>query len=217
MRGDSTGTSARQPYPIFPGMEVAEAKDELRREIRARRASRPPRLRAQASVAFADVLETVPAVLEAKVVATYASRPTEPSTSELLERLAARGARILLPVLGAGLARDWAEYTGHGDLRERAPGRPPEPGGPTLGPEAILEADVVVAPALAVDTRGVRLGQGGGWYDRTLKQARSGVPVVAMVFPEEIYDAVERPLPVENHDMPVHVVVTPERWQDLPA
>lgn len=217
MRGDSTGTSARQPYPILPGMEVAEAKEELRRQIRARRASRPPRLRAQASVAFADVLETVPAVLEADVVATYVSRPTEPSTSELLERLAARGARILLPVLGAGLARDWAEYAGQDDLRERAPGRPPEPGGPPLGSEAIAEADVIVAPALAVDTRGVRLGQGGGWYDRSLKQARLDVPVVAMVFPEEIYDADERPLPFEEHDMPVHVVATPERWQDLPA
>jgi 5-formyltetrahydrofolate cyclo-ligase len=217
MRGDSTGISARQPYPIFPGMEATEAKEELRREIRARRAARRPRHRAEASVAFADVLETVPAVRDAQVVATYASRPTEPSTCELLERLAARGARILLPVLGAGLARDWAEYTGHDDLRERAPGRPPEPGGPTLGPDAIAEADVVVAPALAVDTRGMRLGQGGGWYDRSLKRARPGVPVVAMVFPEEIYDAAERPLPVEEHDMPVHVVATPEGWQALPA
>jgi 5-formyltetrahydrofolate cyclo-ligase len=198
-------------------MEVTEAKEELRREIRARRTTRPPRLRSQASLALADVLETVPAVRDAEVVATYASRPTEPSTSELLERLASRGARILLPVLGAGLARDWAEYAGHEDLRERAPGRPPEPGGPTLGSDAIAEADVVVAPALAVDTRGVRLGQGGGWYDRSLKRARPGVPVVAMVFPEEVYDGGERPLPVEDHDMPVHVVATPEGWQTLPA
>jgi 5-formyltetrahydrofolate cyclo-ligase len=198
-------------------MELAEAKEELRREIRARRASRPPRLRAEASIAFADVVESVPAVREATVVATYVSRPTEPGTWELLDRLAARGVRVLLPVLGAGLARDWAEYAGHDDLLERAPGRPPEPGGPTLGPDAIAAADVIVAPALAVDTRGARLGQGGGWYDRSLKQARQGVTVVAMVFPEEIYDADERPLPVEDHDMPVHVAVTPERWQDLPA
>jgi 5-formyltetrahydrofolate cyclo-ligase len=198
-------------------MELAEAKEELRREIRARRASRPPRLRAQASLAFADMVESVPAVREATVVATYVSRPTEPGTWELLDRLAARGVRVLLPVLGAALARDWAEYAGQDDLLERAPGRPPEPGGPTLGPDAIAEADVVVAPALAVDTRGARLGQGGGWYDRSLKQARQGVTVVAMVFPEEIYDADERPLPVEDHDMPVHVAVTPERWQDLPA
>jgi 5-formyltetrahydrofolate cyclo-ligase len=198
-------------------MEVAEAKEELRREIRARRATRPPRLRAEASLALAEVLGTVPAVRDAEVIATYASRPTEPSTSALLEQLAARGARILLPVLGAGLARDWAEYTGEADLRERAPGRPPEPGGPTLGSDAIAEADVVVAPALAVDTRGVRLGQGGGWYDRSLKRARPGVPVVVMVFPEEVYDGSERPLPVEDHDMPVHVVATPEGWQALPA
>jgi len=120
-------------------------------------------------------------------------------------------------VLGAGLARDWAEYAGHDDLRERAPGRPPEPSGPALGPGVIAQADVIVAPALAVDTRGMRLGQGGGWYDRSLKQARDGVTVVAMVFPEELYDAEHRPLPVEDHDMPVHIVATPESWRTLPA
>ena len=37
-----------------------------------------------------------------------------------------------------------------------------------LGTDAIKLADVVLAPAIAVDTRGVRLGQGGGWYDRAI-------------------------------------------------
>lgn len=217
MRGESTGSTARQPYPLIAGMDSAEAKEELRRAIRAQRAARTARQRAAAASAFADVVMTVPAVRDAQVVATYASRPAEPGTGELLDRLADRGARVLLPVLGAGLARDWAEYAGQEDLRERAPGRPPEPGGPTLGPDAIVQADVVVAPALAVDTRGMRLGQGGGWYDRSLKQARGGVPVVAMVFPEELYDADYRPLPVEDHDMPVHVVATPDGWRPLPA
>ena len=92
-------------------------------------------------------------------------------------------------MLGSGLQRDWAEYAGVDDLRERAPGRPPEPGGPTLGAAALAEADVVIAPALAVDTTGARLGQGGGWYDRALEHIRPGVPVIALVFPEELYDA----------------------------
>ncbi|MEU2202435.1 5-formyltetrahydrofolate cyclo-ligase [Isoptericola sp. NPDC019482] len=216
MHGDRNGSRAHQPYPVVAGMEAADAKEELRRAIRAHRAERSPRLRDEAAHAFAEVLATVPAVRDAKVVATYVSRPTEPGTHVLLEQLAARGARVLLPVLGAGLARDWAEYAGPDDLLERAPGRPPEPSGPTLGAEAITEADVVVAPALAVDDRGVRLGQGGGWYDRLLKIRRPGVPVVALVFPEELYDATTHPLPAEGHDVPVHAVVTPDGWRELP-
>ncbi|PZR54201.1 5-formyltetrahydrofolate cyclo-ligase [Xylanimonas oleitrophica] len=215
MRGDPNGSSTHQPYPLITGMETADAKDELRRAIRAQRAARTSRQRAEAAVAFADVLETVPAVRDAVCVATYAARTTEPGTGVLLERLAARGARVLLPVLGAGLARDWAEYTGPDELRERAPGRPPEPPGPALGAHAVAEADVVIAPALAVDSRGVRLGQGGGWYDRVLELKRDGVTVVAMVFPEEVYDAAERPLPSEEHDIPVDAVATPEGWHTL--
>ncbi|MFC8597889.1 5-formyltetrahydrofolate cyclo-ligase [Isoptericola sp. NPDC057191] len=217
MHGDRKGTRAHRPYPVVAGMEVADAKEELRRAIRAHRAERSPRLRDEAAKALADVLATVPAVRDADVVATYVSRPTEPGTHVLLEQLAARGTRVLLPVLGAGLARDWAWYAGPDDLLERAPGRPPEPSGPALGAEAITKADVVVAPALAVDDRGVRLGQGGGWYDRLLKMRRPGVPVVALVFPEEVYDSAEQPLPAAEHDVPVHVVVTPEGWQELPA
>ena len=117
-----------------------------------------------------------------------------------------------MPVLGSGLQRDWAEYAGADDLRERAPGRPPEPGGPTLGAAALADADVVIAPALAVDTTGARLGQGGGWYDRALEHIRPGVPVVALVFPEELYDAETRPLPRERHDRPVDAVATPPGW-----
>ncbi|WP_342770094.1 5-formyltetrahydrofolate cyclo-ligase [Xylanimonas allomyrinae] len=96
-------------------------------------------------------------------------------------------------------------------------GAPPEPGGPALGASAIATADVVVAPALAVDTRGRRLGQGGGWYDRVLRLVPEGVSVVAMVFADEVYDAEERPLPTEPHDVRVHAVATPQWWRPLTA
>jgi 5-formyltetrahydrofolate cyclo-ligase len=97
----------------------------------------------------------------------------------------------------------------------RAPGRPAEPSGPTLGGDAIKLADAIVAPALAVDTTGARLGQGGGWYDRVLVHARPGVPVIAMVYPDEVYDATTRPLPCEDHDKPADIVSTPVGWQWL--
>ncbi|MCB7136980.1 5-formyltetrahydrofolate cyclo-ligase [Cellulosimicrobium marinum] len=205
-----------QPYPLHGSIEAEDAKEILRKAIRTNRQTRSERLRKEAAAAIADVVETIPEVAAATCVASYAARPAEPGTLDLLERLAGRGVRILLPVLGAGLQRDWAEYAGPEDLQVRAPGRPPEPGSDPLGPEAIGLADVVVAPALAVDTRAVRLGQGGGWYDRALEHARPDAKVVAVVFPEEVYDAADRPLPREAHDRPVDAVATPNGWRWLP-
>lgn len=211
-------STAAQPYPrASEGSTVAERKDELRALLRTARQARSPRRRAEAADALVDVVETIPALADARCVAVYSARPTEPDTGPLLDALAARGVEVLLPVLGAGLQRDWARYAGRHDLLQRAPGRPPEPSTPPLGPDAVAEADVIVAPALAVDTAGTRLGQGGGWYDRALTHARPGCPVVALVFAEELYDAAERPLPREPHDRTVDLVATPERWLRLGA
>ncbi len=220
-------STAAQPYPLpsggthgrvrEDGEQAEHAKEALRKAIRAARAARSERRRHEAAVAFADVLTAFPPVRAAGCVAVYASRPGEPDTGPLLERLAARGARVLMPVLGSGLQRDWALYGGADDLRQRAPGRPPEPGTPHLGPTALAEAEVVIAPALAVDTSGARLGQGGGWYDRALEHATPGRPVIAMVYEEEIYDVGMRPLPRETHDRLVDAVATPDGWRWLRA
>ena len=200
-----------QPYP-----HVSEDfKESLRSSIREARKLRSPRQRSEAGAALAHVIETIPEVASARCVSIYAARATEPDTTALLDHLAARGVRVLLPVLGTGLQRDWAEYAGSDDLLQRAPGRPPEPGTPTLGAAAIADADAVVAPALAIDSNGTRLGQGGGWYDRVLDHLRPGVRVIGVVFPEELYDAATQPLPREAHDRSVDAVATPQGWHVL--
>jgi len=187
----------------------AEEKERLRRQVRARRAHRSPRRRTEEALRLAEVVLTIPEVTAARCVSVYASRPTEPGTGPLIEALAARGVRLLLPVLGSGLQRDWAEYAGADDLRERAPGRPPEPSGAPLGSAGLADADVVLVPALAVDANGGRLGQGGGWYDRVLAHVRPGAPVIALVHEDEVVDEVPR----EEHDAPVTGVATPEGWR----
>ena len=109
--------------------------------------------------------------------------------------------RVLLPVLLEDADLDWAEYPA-----PLAPARFGllEPAGPRLGPDAVSTAELVLAPALAVDRAGRRLGQGGGSYDRALIRARA--PVVAVLYDEEVLDAV----PVEPHDRLVGGVLTPQ-------
>jgi 5-formyltetrahydrofolate cyclo-ligase len=69
----------------------------------------------------------------------------------------------------------------------------------------VLDADLLVVPALAVDGRGWRLGRGGGSYDRVLARVAGVVPALAVVDDAEVLPSV----PVEPHDRPVQGYVTP--------
>ena len=89
-------------------------------------------------------------------------------------------------------------------------GRPPaQPDGEVLGAESLKNADLIVIPALAASADGTRLGQGGGWYDRALTHRSPGVPVVAVIFDDEVLEA--GIIPAEPHDVPVDAIVTPTR------
>jgi len=188
---------------------IEEAKILLREKIRETRAKRSVKRREEAATAIATNLLSLPEVQAARCVSIYSSQPTEPGTLPSIKALVERDVKVLLPVLGDGLQRCWGEYHGADDLTQRAPGRPPEPSGEALPPNALEEADVVVTPALAVDPTGFRVGQGGGWYDRALASARSDALLVAIAFADEVRDE-GAPVPRADHDVPVHAVVTPE-------
>ncbi len=194
--------------PSTTGLELEDAKLAVREAVRAYRASRSPRQREEAAARFADHGRQT--VSGARCVAAYVSAPAEPDTSTLLDTLRDDGVRVLLPVLGPGLARCWGEYSSREELAQRAPGRPLEPAGEVFPPEVLAEAEAVIAPALAIDARGVRLGQGGGWYDRALLHRRPGTPVFAMVHEAEL--VTDGLLPRAAHDVPVDGVITEERW-----
>jgi 5-formyltetrahydrofolate cyclo-ligase len=185
---------------------VARDKHALRAAARAGRSGRTSDQLAAAGAALAARVEALPAVRDADVVSAYLSAGSEPPTAPLLERWRARGLPVLLPVVLDDLDLDWALDDGR-----RRPGalrRIEEPAGARLGREAIARADVLVVPALAVDTGGHRLGQGGGSFDRALTRARPDALVVALLHDDEVPAG---SLPVEPHDRPVDVVVTPAR------
>lgn len=149
----------------------------------------------------------LPELSGARTVAAYVSVGSEPGTRVLLDALRARGVRVLLPVLLADNDLDWAPYEGAGRLVRAGRGLL-EPDGGRLGPEAVLEADVVLLPGLAADGRGMRLGRGGGSYDRVLARlAAAGAhpALVVLLYDDEVVAQV----PEEPHDHPVDVVVTP--------
>ena len=171
-------------------------KAVLRRELLARRAALDETALAAAGGALAAAL--APVLAGAERVAAYLSLGTEPPTGPLLEALTGRP--VLLPVLRPDRDLDWALWEGRAEPGPHGTSAPP---GARLGVDAVAACDVVVVPALAVDERGVRLGRGGGSYDRALARAR-GV-VVALLHDGEL---VER-LPEDPHDVRVDAAATP--------
>ncbi|TXJ73895.1 5-formyltetrahydrofolate cyclo-ligase [Streptomyces lavendulae] len=186
-------------------------KRTLRRSLLAMRNGLPEDDVRESGRALAARALELPELAGARTVAAYVSVGAEPGTGALLDALRARGARVLLPALLADNDLDWGEYTGPGSLREVRHGSKMallEPSGPRLGPDAVTGADVVLLPGLAVDTRGMRLGRGGGSYDRVLarlERAGARPPLVVLLYDTEVVARV----PAEAHDRPVHAVVTP--------
>lgn len=174
----------------------ARSKGETRRLLRARRreivATRD--LVADGAAIAAQLEASPPAGWSGTTpgtVLSYESLPHEPSTVAVNDALRARGHRVLVPITLADMQLDWC------DLDD--PGRTP------FGIDAPTGADLVLAPGLAVDRDGTRLGQGGGCYDRVLPMLAPHVPVVVLLHPGELADEA---LPREPHDVPVGWVLS---------
>jgi 5-formyltetrahydrofolate cyclo-ligase len=194
--------------------EVTTVKAAFRDRIRTHRRLRTVAERAAESHALVETALELPEIQAARCVALYAATATEPQTGPLRQALRRLGIGVVLPVVRPdGL--DWARDTGQLAAGSGRGGR--EPVGPRLGPRGVLAADVVLVPALAVDTLGTRLGQGGGYYDATLPQLDPGVPIIAVVHDDEVLDASVEPLPCEPHDVPVDGALTPLRRLRLPG
>jgi 5-formyltetrahydrofolate cyclo-ligase len=149
------------------------------------------------------VRHAVELAASARRVAAYAPLPYEPGGPALVPSLAAAVGELLLPVVLPDRDLDWARYDGAlspGSVLGNA-----EPTGPLLGPAALEGADLVFVPAVAVSLAGVRLGRGGGSYDRALARVSPGTPIVALLYEGELREV----LPSDPHDRPVTAVLTP--------
>ncbi|WP_030576366.1 5-formyltetrahydrofolate cyclo-ligase [Streptomyces anulatus] len=186
---------------------MASAKSSLRRELLAARALLTKEDAVRAATVLAEAALHLPELADARTVAAYVSVGREPGTRALLEALRGRGVRVLLPVLLTDNDLDWAVYEGPEHLLPAGRGLL-EPDGPPLGPAAVLDADTVLLPGLAVDGAGMRLGRGGGSYDRVLARltaAGAHPSLVVLLYDDEVVARV----PSEPHDHPVDAVVTP--------
>ena len=161
------------------------------RALRKRLAEADPTAAARAA-AHADRLPP------GAVVALYRAMGSELDTDALALALARAGRRLCLPVV---LQRDAPMI-----FRAWSPGEPLEldvAGCPAPLPLAeVLEPDVIVTPLLAFDAAGGRLGQGGGYYDRTFAARPDAIRIGFA------YAGQQAPrLDLEDHDIRLHGVL----------
>ncbi|MFF7249641.1 5-formyltetrahydrofolate cyclo-ligase [Embleya sp. NPDC008237] len=185
--------------------DILNDKATLRSQLMHSRSHTGSDRRVAASRALRDALLALPEVAAAATVAAYVPVGSEPGGRDLAEDLAAGSTRrVLLPVLLPDNDLDWALYEGPASLVPAGRGLR-EPIGPRLGVEGVCTADVLVVPGLAVDRRGLRLGRGGGSYDRALARVPASAVTVVLLYDDEVLDRV----PAEPHDVPVDIAVTP--------
>ncbi|WP_234412057.1 5-formyltetrahydrofolate cyclo-ligase [Nocardioides sediminis] len=186
-----------------PSTDPGERKRALRRRLLEGRRTRPAAELEAAAAAIAGHALAWDPVRRARTVAAYVSVGPEPGTGPLVDGLRAAGIRVLVPVVLPDLDLDWAVHDGPGSLATARLGLQ-EPVGERLGREAVLEADVLLVPGLAVSPVGDRLGRGGGCYDRALARA-AGRPTAVLLHDAEVGIDV----PTEPHDRPVTHAITP--------
>lgn len=183
-----------------------EPKAALRARMRKRRREQDPRLAAYKSKAIASRLLDMDELKNAGCIALYAATPDEVATEAIAAELFAHGADLLFPaVRGEGAeffrVKKWSELSIEGayGIREPDPVR--------CKAAEISEADVILAPGVAFDLFGSRIGYGGGYYDRLLAMKRAEAIVIAPAFEFQVVRALES----EDHDIRVDAVVTEER------
>ena len=201
----------------------AEKQDRRGRLLEARRRIDPAQCldagRRLADLLAGQVLAKLghPRGDQSLTVAAFSSIRGEIAMDPSLDLLVGRGYQVLIPMLGTGVQVGWGRLQSKQDLNgmKRIPGwRPDEPDMSALPAQALNQADLILVPALAIDHAGIRLGRGGGWYDRALALRAEQTSVVGICWPGEF---VEDPLPHLDHDLPVDAVLTPEGFTPTAA
>jgi 5-formyltetrahydrofolate cyclo-ligase len=161
-------------------------------------------LAAEAPDAAAEAAMRLPIDLlpPCEVFSGYVAIGAEMDPRPLMLRLAEAGAAAALPV---ALKRDGAlafrAWTPDMTLERDAFGIP----SPPASAEAMTPS-LVIAPLLAFDRRGGRLGQGAGHYDRTLANLRAAQPlfVLGLAYAGQEVDEI----PMEPHDQRLDAILT---------
>lgn len=195
-----------------PDADIALQKQALRSALRQARSAHVRQHRGEALQREHEALARhAPELLaltglaagQTPVIASFKAKGSEIDPTALEQALRQLGARLVWPgVEGEGLQFRTDEgsppfVTGAHDLLEPNP----------LASQC--EPDLILLPLVGFDGQGHRLGQGGGYYDRTLHRLGPGIAAIGLA-----YECQRCPqVPVQAHDVAMQGVITPAGMQ----
>ncbi len=157
-------------------------------------------MKAQADTRIADTLSRWIDRHQVRVLGAYLPMPGEPDLSPLYPQLLARGIVLAMPVvLERHHPLSFVRWHPGDAIARDASGTP----APTVR-GTYLEPDTVLAPCIGFTDACLRLGFGGGYFDRTLVQSpRPRAIGIAYAFSRVSFAA-------EAHDIALDAIVTDE-------
>jgi 5-formyltetrahydrofolate cyclo-ligase len=176
-------------------------KQRIRSEIKGVLAGMDPAQTARDSSDAAGMLVSQREFTDARSVMIFLPIPGEIDPCDIARAAWSEGKRVAVPKIRAPGVMDAIVI--HSLDQGLAPGAMDilEP----IGNDVLAagELDLIVAPALAFDRRGNRLGRGGGYYDRFIDLHREAL-VCGLAFAGQVLDEV----PAEPHDQPINMLAT---------
>lgn len=197
-------TEPRQP----DGDALAARKRELRAALRERRRGIPAHDRERADAAINRAVIELAGEVETGAIAAFRAFDGEPDLTAALAELSRKGRHVVLPVLSqqpVGVQLEFRTWDPSARMnRNRFGIDEPRAGNPV----SMDDIGLVLVPLVGWDERGGRLGMGAGYYDRAL----AGVAAAASPVRAGIAYGVQRVdrVPIDRHDVPLHLVITEE-------
>lgn len=182
--------------------ELQAEKKALRSKILAARRELKEAYRQKASQRMIDVFCALPDFKEPKLVMCYASMGDEVQIRPLIQRWLDLGVTVAMPRV---ISKGQMEAVTLPDLASLVEGEygilTPDPAkSQVVAPE---ELEMIIVPGVAFDTRGERLGMGGGFYDAFMAKAVNAKRI-ALAYSCQLVSSV----PMEEHDVLVHKIIT---------
>ena len=173
-------------------------KAALRREIREKKRAMTLEEIETASSRLGELLAASEAYKSARTIYGYLPYNQEVRTVPMLERALRDGKQVAVPKVYG----DEMKFIYMTDLARVEKGYAGIPEPLADGPVADDPKALVLMPGLAFDSRGHRIGYGGGYYDRFLA-AEPEHPTVALCYQFQMLPAIE----TEEFDIPVDCVL----------
>jgi len=188
-------------------MNTNTLKPVLRQQLLAARRAMPAHTKLAADQKIVQALSDCLTQHPPKILGAYLAMPGEPDLSELYTRLAARGLALAMPVVTEkNQPLRFISWQAGDPLARDASG--------TLAPIArtgFVKPDVVLAPCLGFTAGLLRLGYGGGYFDRTLAESpRPRAIGIAYAFAEVDFTA-------DKYDVALDQIITEAFTRDSSA